>query len=476
MNYAESKDTNINVINLLLLPGLLAIVLLLITDRLSLMLAVVAVPFLLILMLQILRIPITMYFSIFTLNYFILGLSRYTLLPGTSFFMDILIHSTMILIFLHTALSRSIEWKHVFNSLTIGFFFWMIYCLAEIYNPSGMVKAWVLSRGLVINGFIISLLVSLLFDKYKWIKLLIGMYAVFTLIGVAKAVMQKSFGFDWAEVLWLNKGGYKTHLISTGTRYFSFFSDAGNMGSNMGCAAVVFFIATLYIRNIGLKLFYLFVGFCALYAMFLSGTRGAMIVPLAGLALFAIVSKNYKLLISSGAALILIYVFFAHTMIGQSNQQIRRMRTAFNPTEDGSFNVRLENQRILAAHLKNKPFGEGLGLSGVENQDISMRLTTQIPHDSWYVKIWVETGVVGITLYLLILFIVVGRGTWILMFRVKNRELKGYLAGLLCGIFGMLISAYGNAFWGQYPTNIIAFTGLALVLKAEHFEKELSKQ
>lgn len=39
------------------------------------------------------------------------------------------------------------------------------------------------------------------------------------------------------------------------------------------------------------------------------------------------------------------YVFFAHTYIGESNTSIRRMRTAFRPTEDASYIVRKENQK-----------------------------------------------------------------------------------------------------------------------------------
>ena len=112
----------------------------------------------------------------------------------------------------------------------------------------------------------------------------------------------------------------------------------------------------------------------------------------------------------------------------------------------------------------------------MENQKISNRFTTSIPHDSWYVKIWVETGIVGITLYLGFLFISIAHGAWIIMFRIKDKELKGLLSGLLCGITGMLLSAYGNAFWGQYPTHIIAFTGLALVLKGTYFDNEITKE
>lgn len=81
---------------------------------------------------------------------------------------------------------------------------------------------------------------------------------------------------------------------------------------------------------------------------------------------------------------------------------IRRMRTAFRPNKDASYLVRKQNQKKLAEYLRNRPFGEGLGLGGVEARRFGSRLTTTIPNDSTYVKIWTETGVVGILLYLLI--------------------------------------------------------------------------
>lgn len=475
MERAATAEKGIKIINLLLLPGLMGIALALLLNNIGVMWAVVAIPFLLILLIQTIKEPITLFFFIYTLNYFLIGFSRYFYVAGFSFLMDILMGSTLVLIFIHTALLRNIEWKHAFNILSFGSLIWMLYCLAEIYNPSGVVKAWILSRNLAINGFIISIIVSLLFTKYKQIRLLVAFFAVFTLIACLKTYMQKTMGFDWAETNWLNKGSYKTHIIITGIRYFSVFSDASNMGSNMGCAATLFFIAGYYIRNKFIKTAFWLIAIAATISMFLSGTRGAIIVPLAGLALFAIVSKNFKILFGSGLMLLVIYIFFAFTTIGEGNAQIRRMRTAFHPTEDASFNVRKENQKILAKHLKNKPFGEGLGLSGVENIEISDRLTTQIPNDSWYVKIWVETGIIGLVLYLAIHLSIVARASWILMFNIKDKELKGILAGFLCGIFGMFISSYGNPFWGQFPTSIIAYTGLALVLKGEYFDKEIER-
>lgn len=124
----------------------------------------------------------------------------------------------------------------------------------------------------------------------------------------------------------------------------------------------------IYVSKIGQRIYYFSVAIICLIAMFMSGTRGAMIVPIGGLMLYTLMSKNLKACILGGLSLIFLYVFFAFTTIGQSNVMIRRMRTAFTPSEDASFNVRKENRQKLATYINTRPFGEGIGLSGVENQ------------------------------------------------------------------------------------------------------------
>lgn len=475
MYNTEIQTSNINIFYLILLSGLAGIVLFAVTRNLILLGAIVLLPFIFVTLIQMMKYPIVLFYLIFIFNYFLIGISRYADVSGVSFFMDILMVTLLILILIHSALFNSIKWKPAINILTIGSFLWMIYCIVEVINPSSYFPAWILSRGFIINGFLISLMVSLLCVQYKTIRNLIFLLSVLTLLAILKAFIQKYIGFDFYEKKWLDEGSAKTHILFTGTRYFSFFSDAGNFGSNMGCAGVIFAITTIYTHNKVLKIYYGVIAIASIYAMFLSGTRGAIIVPLGGVALYTIISKNAKALITGSIVLLFVYVFFALTTIGQSDPMIRRMRTAFSPTEDGSFNVRRDNQKKLADYLKNKPFGEGLGLSGVENQKTSMRFTTSIPHDSFYVKLWVETGIVGFVLHMGILMTVMIRCSWILMFKVKDPELKGRLIGLLCGIFGMLLSAYGNAFWGQYPTNIIVYTGLSLILKGEYFDKQMEQ-
>lgn len=474
-NYIPVETQSIKLLYLIILVGLASIIMALLSMNMPLFAGITAFPLICIAGILILRYPQLMLFIIFTVNYFILGITRYMPIEGISIIMDILYVLTLILILIHSALYHNIEWKRCFHILSALSLIWAFYCILEAINPSAVFEGWVLSRGLIINGLIITIFTSLLCTKYKILKALLFTFSLFTVLAILKTFMQKNIGFDTYEAQWLNNGGATTHIIHSGIRYFSFFTDASNMGSNMGGAGIILGIASLYMKNKAFKIYYAIVAVASLYTMMLSGTRGAIIVPLAGLALYTVVSKQTRSILIGTASLILIYVFFAFTMIGQSNTTIRRMRTAFTPSEDASYIVRKENQKRLKEYLKYKPFGEGLGLSGDGlGVKISRRFTTSIPTDSWYVKIWVETGVIGLILYMGMVLITIARGTWILMFNIHDPELKGILTGWLCAIFGMFLSAYGNSFWGQFPTMVIAFMGMSFILNGKYFDKELS--
>lgn len=476
MNRSTDINNNrISYLHLFLFAGLGGIFMSLITNNFILLAVIVLLPFILITLFYTIKNPIVILYILFIANYFIMGIVRYKEIDGISILIDNFILLCYIMIIIHSKILQNICWKPIMNILTLWAFIWVFYCCGQLLNPSGIFDGWLSSRGYIFNGLFISIIASILCNQYKIVKTILFIFSILSLLAVIKAFLQKFSGFDNGELIWLAKGGAKTHIIRSGTRYFSFFTDAGNFGSNMGCSCIMLAIAAFYIKNKGLKIFYLFVSAGSFYAMLLSGTRGAIIVPLAGLALLTVISKNIKIMICSGITLLAIYVFFAFTTIGQGNSQIRRMRTAFTPSQDASFQVRKENQRRLAIYLKYKPFGEGPGLSGQENRKISQRFTTSIPNDSWYVKLWVETGIVGVILYVGGLFIVIAKGAWIIIFKIKHTELKGILTAMLCGVFGLLLSAYGNPFWGQYPTMIIAFISLSLVLRGEYFDKQLEE-
>ena len=446
---------------LLAVAGLAGIAVSLSQGSMMLFALILVAPLAFILLLSVINSPLVMFFAVFVFNYFMIGIMRYVNIDGMSVMMDILLWTQLLLIIMHKVLKGQ-----------------TLYSISKAYGvTSGVTEAWVMSRRLIYQGLMMAVIVSLLFDNFRQVRWVIILYSILTLLAVAKALMQRFAGFDQYEMDWLiSSESISTHIIHGGSvvRYFSFFTDAGNFGSNMGCAGIMFLLLAFYERKVAMRVYYAIVGMLAIYAMFLSGTRGAMLVPLAGLALYTVLSKNFKVMAIGGVVLVVLYVFFAHTYIGESNALIRRMRTAFHPTEDASFQVRMRNQAVLREYLKSKPFGEGIGLGGVDGRKYAYRVTTQIPNDSWYVKIWMETGIVGLILYVGILVAVLLRCSYIIMFKVKDKVLRGYLMAMLCGTFGMAVSAYGNAFLGQMPTMLLMYVFLGIAINGECFDKLLT--
>jgi O-antigen ligase len=183
--------------------------------------------------------------------------------------------------------------------------------------------------------------------------------------------------------------------------------------------------------------------------------------------MFFVLRKNTGVLITGVMLLLVVFVFFKYTTIGQGNNQVRRMRTAFDPN-DASLQVRLENQRRLKIYLASRPFGGGIGLGGVKAQKyLPNAFLSQVATDSWYVLIWVEQGIVGLTIHLFILFYILIRGAYNVLFRIRDPVLKMKMSALVAGMFGIMVASYGNAVLGAMPTGMLIYTSMALLMNTE---------
>lgn len=87
---------------------------------------------------------------------------------------------------------------------------------------------------------------------------------------------------------------------------------------------------------------------------------------------------------------------------------------------------------------------------------------------------WVETGIIGLILYMGIILTILARSAYIIMFKLKNKELKGICSALLSGIFGMVVSSYGNEVL-SYPNGMIVFTAMAFIYMSRYYDKELEQ-
>lgn len=319
---------------------------------------------------------------------------------------------------------------------------------------------------------------SIVSNTPKMLRNSLIVIGIFIIIAFLKVLYQKYVGFDFAEKRWLYiDRAATTHILSTGIRYFSYFTDAANFGTCMGGVATAYSIIGLNTRNRRLAIFYFSIAVMGAIGMLLSGTRGALAVPVTGLALFCLICKSLRTFTISAGVSIALFFFFAFTDIGDSNQFIRRARTAFRPAKDASFNVRVENRKEIALYLQKHPWGVGL------TEDIPKMwaqgdtyIEGTLPPDSYFVRIWIETGIVGVILLISIYAVVLLRCCYIVMFRVRNKELRQTLAAFTCATFGILISGYTGEAPGMPPTNFLIAAMIAFIMNGTYIDNQITQK
>ena len=413
------------------------------------------------------------YWLLFAVNYFIPLVGRYWLDAPIGIIMDVMIAFNLLVILCHM-MSRDVSFSRITWDAVGVTSVWLVYCILECFNPRMIsIHVWfthIRNMGLYFCMIIIITQISI--ESFDSVKKILAIWSVLTVIAVAKALMQKYIGFDNAEKYFLYvMDGQRTHLLHTGTRYFSIFTDASNFGAQMGFASVAFFCAGLNSEK-GVRWYYWAVAAAAIYGLLISGTRSALAVPFLGFAAYIVLCGNLRQAIPVAVLLGAVFAFLAFTDIGQGNAVIRRARSAFDHNDE-SYQVRLENREKLKPLMAKLPFGNSLGMSagrGKKYGDTSA--IAEIPTDSWFVQLWVETGIIGLALYLAMMAYLLIRGGWLVMFRIKDRKIKGICAGLLAGVAGLFAMSTNNEVFSQYPNSIIAYTCVAIVFLGPYFSEQ----
>lgn len=414
--------------------------------------------------------PIIGVYSAVALSFILIGMGRYVKDLQVGLGMDAILILTYLALFFNRFENR-IDWAPANKDITYFSLIWFGYSVFELVNPEARsTAAWFSGRGVSLYMMLLVPLTLLFINTHKKLDFFLYIWGIFSILATLKGIMQLKFGVDYAEQAWLNEGNYKTHILFGKLRVFSFLSDAGQFGGTQGYAGVVFIIYSMAEKIKLKKYFFLTVGILALYGMIISGTRGAISVPLSGFMVFFVLRKNVKVLSIGVAILAVVFIFFRFTTIGQGNDQIRRMRTAFDPN-DASLQVRLDNQKILKRYLASRPFGGGIGHGGVKAQRyLPYAFLSQVATDSWYVLVWVEQGIVGLLLHLFILFYTVGRSCYNIMFKIRDPLLKLKMSALTAGMVGVMVASYGNAVLGGMPTGILIYISMAIILNSAVFD------
>lgn len=365
------------------------------------------------------------------------------------------------------------------NLMLLSLLAWSGFCILEVLNDTcgiGLdVASWYTSARALAFQILYCFLVFTLYISHAKILVrylfLWGALALFAAFWVWK---QQYIGFTHAENLWIQTRGRSTHIIQAGTliRYFSIYSDAANFGIGIASTAVAFLIFGITSRIKRHKFFFLIVGFACAWAMFPSGTRTAIACLMAGFMAYIFLSKSFKIAIPFTIVFAVFVFILAFTTIGNGNQQIRRMRSAFDKN-DASANVRASNQAAMKKYLAEAPWGIGMHI-GYQNAPANNKYTfmATIPPDSEYVFIWIHTGIIGITVFLICTAIMILGACRIVLFRLRSPSLRGIGAGFCCAMISQQLGGYGNQVLLQFPNCLTFFGGLAIVYVLPYLEDE----
>ena len=435
-------------------------------------------PFIVIYLNRVLLNPKIALFTLLIVSYFINGLSRYTGDYPFGIVADLLFILTIVALFLKN-FNSGINWKPMLKDISLLAVIWMAWLIIELFNPEVIsYDAWFPNVRSIGFYFLLGIpLVLLLMRKPKDLEIFLYIWGAMTILTTMKGIMQLFWGLDSAEQSWINAGAHNTHVLFGRLRVFSFLSDAGQFGASQGHAFVIGSILAYETKKWGKKIFFGSVALFGLYGLAISGTRGAIAVPVMGFATYLVLSKDIRLISAGFLGAVALYIFFAHTHILQSNYQIKRMRSAIHPTEDASFQVRLDNQKILKLYLASRPMGGGVGHGGTRaKQYLPDEFLSTVATDSWYVLIWAENGAIGLAIHFFILFYIVLKSGYYIMFRVKDYELRARMMAIHSGIMGILLANYGNAVMGQFPTSIIVYYGMGFLFLATYYDKIVAEQ
>jgi hypothetical protein len=85
--------------------------------------------------------------------------------------------------------------------------------------------------------------------------------------------------------------------------------------------------------------------------------------------------------------------------------------------------------------------------------------------------IWADTGVVGLTYYLFMLFFILITGAYNVMTKLKDDWLKAQISALTCGMAGIMMASYGNGVFGQMPTGILMYVSIVFMFYAPKIDQ-----
>jgi hypothetical protein len=294
---------------------------------------------------------------------------------------------------------RSTPYHLLKNRLVLLSFSWFFFVFLQYFNPFAASRdAWIYAmRCYALYLFLSIVIVYLLLNTKKDLQKFLLIFIGFSIFGGLYGWYQLNIGLSFADSIFIEPK-LDRHMLWGKLRVFSIYENAGQAGVTLGHAGLISSILMIHDKRFKFRAFY-FLGTCiCFYGMAISGTRGALIVPFLGFAVYLLFCRKIWVTISGAIVGFFLLFILVFTTIGQGNYTINRMRTAFDKN-DPSYQYRLEARRHYQDYMDKHLFGWGIGSAGYWGNRFLGEENHMKGTDGGYVQLHAEIGRAGLIFY-----------------------------------------------------------------------------
>jgi len=349
----------------------------------------------------------------------------------------------------------------------------MGYVFASVANPIGNKLCYIYTIRSMAGYMIMFFIISYTINTKAHIKMFIKLWLFLSLLAALYGLKQEYIGLAAFEEAWVYADQTRFRLLYQWghLRKFSFLAGPSDFGIHIGYTALLALLLALGKTSRRNKIILIITTIIMFLAMLTSGTRAAYVIFPIGAMLYVMVTKNRKLIYTTVIAGILFFGLINLPI--HINSTFTRFRSAFQPSDDPSYLERLKNQRIIRPWVWKHPFGGGLGATGVWGERFAPNsFLAGFPPDSGYVRVAVELGWIGLTLYFT-LWIVIFKEGINSYFRIRDPSMKNIVLAMMCVLFSLYIVNYPQEATKQLPTSLLFWVAAAIINRGSQIEDEL---
>ncbi|WP_224997451.1 O-antigen ligase [Cesiribacter sp. SM1] len=353
------------------------------------------------------------------------------------------------------------------NPITVAFFISIGYLFIQVANPNAFnIEAWL---NLALRGIAVKVSVFVLslhaFKTKSDVKNFTITCLAFAFIAALYGMYQELVGLPDFDLKWVMSDPvrYKLFFINGQLRKWSILGEVSSFGVIMAFSAITTLVLALGPYKAYKKVLLVIAALCMLVGMSYSGTRTAYVMVPVGIAFYVMLT------ITSRRTLVFAVIAFVAgvgLMFGPFyGGTLSRIRTAFQPSDDPSMQVREANRDLIQPYMHTHPMGGGVGTtSNAGKKYYPGHYLSGFPPDSGYMLTVLETGYIGlaITCWLYFVTLMIGVRNF---FRSRDPVIKNYYAAYMAAFFAITIGNIAQNAVSYPPADIVNICILVLMFR-----------